>query len=383
MLYGIPIEYKGVCDVEANFHTYFKLLTNKAFALFKFNNLPETVDETFLKEQLILAGKVCFTQFNGTNIYALNGNLGGEPNCYYEPSQWIVANPVLGSKTVKVRQLDGSDSIDGLEGIVVYLTPLDEQIQGLQGGLYPLIYKYSGLLADNDVSLNIAQINGRMSVAFTADTEAQANSAEMVLRDIYNGRPYRVLNQDILNKITATPLATTGVNNSIMSLIEAHAHLLQDFYSEIGIAANGNLKRERVNTAETELMTGCLDINVSSMLNEIKKGIEKVNELFGTSIEVELNPEVFYPESANATLGEVPEEDPIEEVLGEEETPTSTEEETSTKEETSTEEEPKSPVEQIVKAIEEVAEAISGEDSGEEEEKSTEEDESGVKEDEE
>jgi hypothetical protein len=72
------------------------------------------------------------------------------------------------------------------------------------------------------------------------------------------------------------------------------------------------LKRERVNTAETELMTGCLDISIWNMLKNLKEGIEKVNELFGTSIGVELNDEVFYAGSANATLGEDAEE-PIEE----------------------------------------------------------------------
>ena len=89
-----------------------------------------------------------------------------------------------------------------------------------------------------------------------------------------------------------------------MSLIEAHAHLLQDFYSEIGIASNGNLKRERINTAETELMTGCLDISIWNMLDTLKKCIERVNEKFGTSITIELNDEIFYQGSANATLGQ-------------------------------------------------------------------------------
>ena len=310
MLYGIPIEYKGVCDVEANFWSYFKLLTNKAMSLFKFTGLEdlEAVDERSLKEQLILKGKACFTQFNN-KLYCVDGNWGGEPHAYYEPTQWSVANPVLGSKTVKVLNKDGSNSTEDLEGVVVALTDFDFLADNLKGGLYPLIYKYAGLLADNDVSLNCAQINGRLNVAFTADSEVIAALAEDVLRDYYNGKPYRVLTQDIMDKISVNPVSNSQTQGMIMSLIEAHAHLLQDFYSEIGIAANGNLKRERINTAETELMTGCLDISVWNMLHNLKEGIERVNELFGTSIGVELNDEVFYPESANATLGEVPEEE--------------------------------------------------------------------------
>jgi len=67
---------------------------------------------------------------------------------------------------------DGSNSTKDLEGIVVALTDFDYLTENLNGGLYPLIYKYSGLLADNDVSLNVAQINGRLNVVFTADSEA-------------------------------------------------------------------------------------------------------------------------------------------------------------------------------------------------------------------
>lgn len=301
-----PIVYHGVCDVQANFQTYFKLLLNKAMSLFKVEGLPETISKDYLLEHLILSGRVCFTEFDG-KLYALDGNEGGEPNAYYMPQQFIIANPVLGSKMVKIRHKDGKEDIEGLDGILVALTKWDNvsNSQKWNGGLYNLIYKYAGLLADNDVSLNIAQINGRLSVVFTADEEAEAREAEKALEAVYAGKPYKVLVQDILEKITATPVATSGTNNTIMSLIEAHAHLLQDFYSEIGIASNGNLKRERINTAETELMTGCLDISIWNMIDTLKKCFERVNEKFNTSITIELNDEVFYAGSANATLGEV------------------------------------------------------------------------------
>ena len=322
MLYGVPFEYKGVCDVEANFRAYFKLLTNKAMSLFKLSGTEdlEAFDERYFIEQLVLRGKVCVAQFNN-KLYALSGNWGGEPNAYYEPTQWIVANPILGSKTFKVLNKDGSKDVSKLDGVVIALTDFDFLSDNLNGGLYPLIYKYSGLLADNDVSLNIAQINGRLNVVLTADSENIANQAEDVLKDLYNGKPYRVLYQDLMDKIQVNPVAAGGTNNTLMSLIEAHAHLLQDFYSEIGIASNGNMKRERINTAETELMTGCLDISIWNILKNLREGLDRVNELFGTSISVELNDEIFYAGSANATLGEEelieePEEKPIEEDTG-------------------------------------------------------------------
>ena len=307
MYYNIPCEYKGITNVQHNFNHYFDLLTNKACNLFVWEGLPETVDERSLNIGLILKGKICWTEFNG-KLYALTGNLGGEPNSYYLPTEFIIANPVLGSKQVKVRQKDGSSSLEGLDGILMGNSDVDLLSDRAKGGLFSLIYQYAGLLADNVSSLNVSQINGRVSQLWTADNEAMARTAEVVLKEIYEGKPYKIVSQDILDKVGVLAAAQSGQSNTLLNLMEIHQFFLAQFYSELGIAAQGNLKRERINTAETELMTGSLDINVWNMLENRRSAVEQINELFGTSISVELNPEIFYPESSNATLGEVPPE---------------------------------------------------------------------------
>ena len=284
--------YEGVCNVDQNFRFYFKTLTNKVGQMIEFKNLPENVDEEFLKEQLILCGKICFTQFN-QHIYALNGNVGGEPNCYYESQDFIIANPVLGSKTVKIRHEDGSSKVDGLEGILVGLTSIDKQVESLHGGLYDLIYQTAGLLADNVVSLNCAQINSRLQSVLIADDEALANTGEKTMKDLYNGKPYKILTQDILNKITVNPIAASGSNTTIMSLIEAQANIWGNFYNQLGLSYNDNRKRERINSAESELMEGSLNLSLQVIIENLKADIERVNELFGTDISVDINEEAL------------------------------------------------------------------------------------------
>lgn len=116
-----------------------------------------------------------------------------------------------------------------------------------------------------------------------------------------------------MEKISVSPVSTSQTSSTLMSLIEAHRSLLQDFYNEIGIGYQGNAKRERVNTAEIGLMRGSLDVSIWNMKKNLEDGFERVNELFGTSIGVELNDEVFYDGSGNATMG-VEEELSVEEV---------------------------------------------------------------------
>lgn len=292
MLYGISNVYEGVCDVQQNFQLYFDLLTNKCCNLFKWEGLPDTVDERFLNLQLILNGKICFTKIDG-KLYALNGNVGGEPNVYYEPTQFIVANPVLGSKTVRIRQKDGSNSIEGLDGVLIALTDIDYMDdRGMKGGLYRLIYQTAGLLADNVSSLNCSQINGRVAQLWTTDNDTEARTVEEVVRDMYAGHPYRILTQDLVSKIGVVPAAQTGQTNTLLNLIEAHQYILASFFNEIGIPSTWNMKRERVNTAETELMTGSLDVNVYNMEKNLQKGAELINQLFGENISVRFNEEI-------------------------------------------------------------------------------------------
>lgn len=284
--------YNGVCDVEKVFQYYFKTLTNKVSELIRLKNLGDRMDEEFIKENLILEGRVCFTRFPefDDELYALTGDFGGEPDCFKVPTQYVISNPVLGSRTVTVRHLNGSQSVEGLEGIIVGITYIDAELCTTTAkGLYNLIYNYAGMLADNFVSLNCAQINSRVQVAYVADNQNLANSAEAVLKDLYNGKPYKVLTQDILNKLTVSPVVAAGSNNTVINLIEAHATILSDFWSELGIAYNGNRKRQYINDAEAEMSTGALSLNIDSIINAIKAGLDRVNELFGTSIEVEVD----------------------------------------------------------------------------------------------
>lgn len=271
--------------------------------MFVWDNLPETVNQRYLETLLLLSGKAAFTKIDD-KFYVVNGNWGGEPNCYYQPTLWTMANPILGSKQLRIRQKDGTEDVEGLDAILIGNSDVDLLRDNCKiGGLYGLIYQTAGLLADNISSLNVAQINGRVAVLYTADSEAEAYTGEKVLQDIYAGKPYRILEQNVLEKIGVSPIAATGQSNTLMTLIEAHQYILAQFFNEIGVGGNWNMKRERINTAETELMTDSLDINIQSMLKCREEAVEKINQLYGLNVSVKLN-EAIYKEDEIAPQAE-------------------------------------------------------------------------------
>lgn len=271
---------KGICDFGLNYDFYFKWLTNKVISCLIIRDAPETFNDTYIKTHLILDGNICITDFND-KLYGVIGGWGGEPDEYYVPTVYTVANPRLGSKMVKI----------GENGIVITNTAVDGLGVGLfSGGLYDLIHQTATLLADNIISINCEQINRRVQTFFTADSEPQAVAGEAVLKKMYAGSPYQVLRQDIVKKLGINPASNTGSAQSITALVELHNYIISNFFQSIGIKANNVMKKERLITDEIESQDDFVQLSILEILTSWQRGFDKVNEMYGTDIKVELNP---------------------------------------------------------------------------------------------
>ena len=327
----------GVCDFRTNFEFYFKWLTNKVMSCFIISDDEKTertrsVNLDYLKMNLLLNGCISVTDFK-EKLYACIGNLGGEPDEYYIPKQFIIANPILGSKTVR----------NGENGIVIYNTKVDRFVYTgasfvFAAGLYDLIEQTATLLADNIISINCSQINARITTFFTADSEAQAAAGELTLKKMYAGKPYMILKTDLLEKINVNPVNTQAAGQNITELVELHNYIVANFFQSIGIKSNNVMKRERLIQDEIESQDDFLQVSILEILSSWQEGFDKVNELYGTKFSVKLNPvllnelmqqldsseeEPAEPEAAPATEAapEEPEEAPAEEAAPEEATP--------------------------------------------------------------
>lgn len=279
----------GVADFRKLYEWYFKWLTGKVMSLFIIRDedpteQTKTIDWDYFKMNLILDGQICLTDFAG-KLYACIGNRGGAPNEYYLPTRFIIANPVLGSKEVKI----------GEDGIVIYNTLVDKYVWTGSGpifasGLDDYISQTATLLADNIISINCVQVNTRVSTFFTADSEAQAVAGEGILRKMYAGKPYQILRSDLLEKLNVNPVNAAAAAQNVTELIELHNYIISSFFQNIGIRANNNMKRERLVTDEVDAQNDYLEINILEFLAPWQKGLDAVNELYGTKFKVELNP---------------------------------------------------------------------------------------------
>lgn len=280
----------GVCDFKQNYDFYFKWLSNKVCSAFiiKDNSddksFSETINWDYFKLNLILDGSICVTDF-GNHLYACIGNPGGEADEYYKPTIFTISNTILGSKQVK----------DGKDGVIIYNTAIDAFAYTghsfvLSGGLYDLISQTATLLADNIISINCNQINSRVLAFVTADSESQAVAGEAILKRMYAGKPYQILRSDLIDKINVNPVNTSAVGSNITELVELHNYIIANFFQSIGIKSNNVMKRERLINSEIDSQNDYLKISLLEILTSWQAGFDKVNEIYGTDISVNLNP---------------------------------------------------------------------------------------------
>lgn len=266
----------GICDFKANYDFYYKWLLSKTASCFYLKNLPDTLNEYYIKSCLLVDGDICITDFND-KLYACIGAPGGKPDAYYKPTVYTVANPVLGSKVV----------VDGDSGVILYNTPTDAYISG---GLNGLLSQTATLLADNIISINCCQINSRVAALVSADSKSQALEAENVMKSIYAGHPYKVIPADLIEKINVNPISTSNVSQTISELVELHNYIISNYFQAIGIKANDIRKKSHVLQDEIDVQNDYLQISILEILTSWQAGFDKVNAMYGTDISVELNP---------------------------------------------------------------------------------------------
>lgn len=277
----------GVCDFKSNYDFYFKWLCNKVMSCFiikdRSNGKTETINWNYFKMNLLLDGQICVTDF-GDNLYACIGNRGGKPNEYYIPTIFTISNPVLGSKQVDID----------VNGVVFYNTDIDMftytgNNEIFSGGLYDLISQTATLLADNIISINCNQINSRITAFFTAESEAQAIAGEAILKKMYAGKPYQILRSDLIEKLNVNPINSSASGN-ITELVELHNYIIANFFQSIGVKSNNVMKRERLINSEIDSQNDYLKVSLLEILTSWQKGFDKLNEIYGTDISVNLNP---------------------------------------------------------------------------------------------
>lgn len=333
-----------------NVSQYVSYMLARTQSMFEYEGLPDSIPQRNLELMLQTNGNVCIAEYEGT-LYAFTGGLGGEPNVYYMPTLYVVANPAL--------EMSKTYTID--EDCVVI--PSDSMFLGL----LPLCKKYATQMVENDMSMNIVDIMARVVSLLSASSDSTRKSAELYLEKLEKGEFGVIADPVFLDGIRSQPISATSYN-AMSPLIEYQQYIKASWLADIGLNANFNMKREALNSSESALNQDALLPFVDDMLRCRKVALEKVNAMFGTNIsvrlasswednhiEVDAEHEAMLAEAGVSTEGEPQvegwDENPVEEPSGEES------DDSSEPEVTPSEEEQK-PLEEVVEELEEVVDEL-------------------------
>ena len=258
-------------DKEKNILFKMLQMLNRTQSMFRWVGLPDTIPQYILERYLQMSGDCIFYKYND-DLYVFTGGAGGEPDVYYRPTLYTIANPALNiSKQLKID-----------DECIICLN------DSYHIGLLPLFTEYATKIVETELSIDIATVNARIISLISASDDRTRASAEKYIDDIRRGEPGIIAETPFLDGIRSQPLST-GSDNTIKSLIELLQYYKANWYNDIGLSSNYNMKREALNTGEASINNDILLPLVDDMLRCRQVACDKINVKYGLEVSVELN----------------------------------------------------------------------------------------------
>lgn len=259
-------------------------MLNRTQMMFEYKNLPDTIPQRNLEMMLQTNGNIFVTMVED-NLYVFTGGLGGTPNVYYEPTIYTVSNPALDfSKNLEIDK----------DGVLI-------RNDSYMIGLLPLCSKYATLLVENNITMKIADINTRITSFLSSPDDKTHKACVQYLEQIEKGKLGVIAETAFLDGIRVQPNSNPN-SNFMTQLIEFEQYIKATWFNELGIQSMFNMKRETLNSSETQMNDDVLKPLVADMLKQRQIGVEKINSMYNLDVSVDLS-ELWKPKIENQEKG--------------------------------------------------------------------------------
>ena len=274
--------FDGKYNKNEMLDSYVRYFLARLQCMFKYEGLPDTIPAKWFEHYLLCNGNCIIARVND-DLYALTGGMGNDATPYYIPAGYIVANPWLKTEDGTLSKQYWTETIDingerhEQDAVIIFNDTYSQ-------GVLPLLNRYCSQLVENDISLNIADILARATINISASDDKTKASAELYLKRLRDGQLGVMSEQAFIEGLNIREF--TNVAQSIIPLIEYHQYIKASLFNELGLNSNYNMKRESINSNESQLNDDMLHPLIDNMLRERREGIQRVNEFFGTDITV-------------------------------------------------------------------------------------------------
>ena len=261
------------------FNDYFNRLFELAINMFKWENLPDTVDERFLELALCEKGYCLYFNDDIMGNLALTCMIGGELDVYRIPTRRIAfaVNGYQAERTNKDSVLIFNNYLHTptMQTISLYA----ERLTAIERAI--------------DVNVN-AQ---KTPIAILTD-EKQKRTVEEIYRK-YEGNAPVIIGAKNLD-LDSVKAITTGAPYVADKLNILKRQIWNEALTFFGIENANTEKRERLVSDEITSNLGGVQAQRYVMLNAREQAADKINRMFGTNISVKFRQDILGLEGVNA-----------------------------------------------------------------------------------
>lgn len=261
------------------FNDYFNRLFELAINMFKWENLPDTVDERFLELALCEKGYCLYFNDDIMGNLALTCMIGGELDVYRIPTRRI-AFAVNGYQAERTNK----------DSVLIYNNYLHTPTM-------QTISLYAERLTAIERAIDVNVNAQKTPIAILTD-EKQKRTVEEIYRK-YEGNAPVIIGAKNLD-LDSVKAITTGAPYVADKLNILKRQIWNEALTFFGIENANTEKRERLVSDEITSNLGGVQAQRYVMLNAREQAADKINRMFGTNISVKFRQDILGLEGVNA-----------------------------------------------------------------------------------
>ena len=266
---------------NATYQFFFMKLMSIALSCFKWENLPDSIDERFLELTLANRGSCLFFKDEELGFLTLPANLSGQLNVYNIP---------------KIRQAFASTGYnkmcDDKDSVIIFNNYL--HFSSLS-----VVEHYAIRLYEMQRTIDV-NVKAQKTPKIFKSNEQQRLTLQNIFMKYEGNEDAIFIDKDFdMNALQVFDTSAPYVADKIRMLM---SQTFSNFLNDLGIEAITTEKKERINEAETESTKGYVEIGRNIFLNARKQACDEINRMFDLNINVEFDSKLISSLNKNVDL---------------------------------------------------------------------------------
>lgn len=266
---------------NVTYQFFFMKLMSIALSCFKWENLPDSIDERFLELTLANRGSCLFFKDEELGFLTLPANLSGQLNVYNIP---------------KIRQAFASTGYnkmcDDKDSVIIFNNYL-------HFSTLSVVEHYAIRLYEMQRTIDV-NVKAQKTPKIFKSNEQQRLTLQNIFMKYEGNEDAIFIDKDFdMNALQVFDTSAPYVADKIRMLM---SQTFSNFLNDLGIEAITTEKKERINEAETESTKGYVEIGRNIFLNARKQACDEINRMFDLNINVEFDSKLISSLNKNVDL---------------------------------------------------------------------------------